>query len=74
MNKSSKESGLDPFEQAHRRSPRVFMKFLKTLKVKRNIIRGGREVGQLCADVEYFWETSLHDEDVEEFLRIKTPQ
>ena len=74
MNKSSKESGPDPFEQAHRRSPRVFMKFLKILKVKRNIIRGGREVGQLCADVEYSWETSLHDEDVEEFLRIKTPQ
>ena len=29
---------------------------------------------QLCANVEYAWETSLHDGDVEEFLRMKTPQ
>ena len=29
---------------------------------------------QLCADVEYSWGTSLYDGDVEEFLRIKTPQ
>ena len=28
---------------------------------------------QLCADVEYSWGTSLHDGDVEEFLRIKPP-
>ena len=48
-------------------------KFLKFLKVKRNIIRGGREVGKY-GDVEYSWGTSLHDGDVEEFLRIKTTQ
>ena len=30
-------------------------------------------MGQLCADVKYSWGTSLHDEDMEEFLRIKTP-
>ena len=29
---------------------------------------------KLCADVEYSWGASLHDGDVEEFLRIKTPQ
>ena len=29
---------------------------------------------QLCADVEYAWGTSFHDGNVEEFLRIKTPQ
>ena len=29
---------------------------------------------ELCADVEYSWGTSLHDGDMEEFLRIKTPQ
>ena len=29
---------------------------------------------QLCVDVEYSWGTSLHDGDVEEFLRIKTQQ
>ena len=29
---------------------------------------------QLWADVEYTWGTSLHDGDVENFLRIKTPQ
>ena len=28
---------------------------------------------QLYVDVKYFWGTSLHDGDVEEFLRIKTP-
>ena len=50
------------------------MKFLKFLEVKRSIIRGGREVEQLYADVEYSWGTSLHDGDVEEFLRIKTTQ
>ena len=27
MNKSPKEKGLDTFVQAHRRSPRVFLKF-----------------------------------------------
>ena len=30
--------------------------------------------GQLCVVVEYALGTSLHDEDVEEFLSIKTPQ
>ena len=29
---------------------------------------------QLWADVEYTWETILHNGDVENFLRIKTPQ
>ena len=29
---------------------------------------------QLCADMEYSWRTSLHDGDVEEFLKIKTTQ
>ena len=29
---------------------------------------------KLCDDVEYSWGTSLHDGDVEEFLRINTPQ
>ena len=29
---------------------------------------------QLYADVEYSWGTSLHDGDLEEFLRIKPPE
>ena len=29
---------------------------------------------QLCAAVKYLWGTSLHDGDIEEFLRMKTPQ
>ena len=74
MNKSPKERGPDLFVQAHRRSLRIFLNFLKILEVKRSIIKGGKEVGQLCANVEFSWETSLHDGDVEEFLRIKTPQ
>ena len=44
MNKSPKEMGTYPFVQAHRRSPEIFMNFLKFYEVKRNIIRGGREV------------------------------
>ena len=44
------------------------------LEVKRNIIKGDKEAEQLCADVEYYGGTSLHDEDVKQFLRIKTPQ
>ena len=50
------------------------MKFLKNLEVKRNIIKCRREVKRLCDDVKYFWRTSLHDGDEEEFLRIKTTQ
>ena len=53
MNKISKERSLDPFVQVYRRSPGVFMKILNFLEVKRSFIRVGREVGQLCADVEY---------------------
>ena len=45
MNKSSEDRGPNPFVQAHRRSPMVFMKFLNFSKVKRSFIRGGREVG-----------------------------
>ena len=53
MNKSLKERDIDPFVQTHRRCPRVFIKFLNFLEVERSFIRGGREVMQLCADVEY---------------------
>ena len=53
MNKSPKEMGLNPCVKAHRRSPGVFMKILKNLEVKQSIIKGGKEVGQLCTDVEY---------------------
>ena len=45
MNKSSKENGMDPFVQAHRRSLRVFMKILNCLEVKQSFIRYGKEVG-----------------------------
>ena len=44
MNKSPKEKGSNPFVQAHIRSLGVFMIFFLNLEVKRNIIRGGREV------------------------------
>ena len=53
MNKNPKKKGSNPFVQAHRRSLAVFMKILNFLEVKRSFIRGGRKVGQLCADVEY---------------------
>ena len=49
MNKSPYKRGIDPFEQAHGKSPRVFMKFLKFLEIKLS----GREVGQLFVDVEF---------------------
>ena len=74
MNKSPEENGLDLFVQAHRRSPGVFIKILKLLKVKRSFIRCGTEVEQLCDAMEYSWGTSLHDGDMKEFLKIKTPQ
>ena len=45
MNKSLKERSLDPFVQAHRRSPRIFLKILKVLQIKQSVIRGGRKVG-----------------------------
>ena len=73
MNKSPKKNYQNPFVQAYRRSSRVFLKILKCLEVKRSTIKGGREVEQLCADVKYSSATSLHDGDMEEFLRIKTP-
>ena len=53
MNKSSNENAPNPFVQAHKISLGVFMKILIFLEVKRSFIKGGREVGQLCADVEY---------------------
>ena len=53
MNKSPKERDSDPFVQAHRRSPVVFMKFLNFLEIKQRFIRGSREMGQLYDDVEY---------------------
>ena len=53
MNKSPKENDLDSFVQAYIRNQMVFMKFLNFLKVIRNFIRCGKEVEQLCADVEY---------------------
>ena len=45
MNKSPKERGLNPFVQAHSRSPGVLLNFLNFLEVKRSIIKGGREMG-----------------------------
>ena len=39
-----------------------------------NLYRGGREMRQICVDVEYSWGTSFRNGDVEEFLRIMTPQ
>ena len=50
------------------------MKFLNFLEVKRSFIKDGREVWQLCVDVEYARGTSLHNGEVEEFLRIKPPE
>ena len=44
MNKSPKERGSDLFVQAHRRSPGLFLNFLKKIEVKRSIISGGNEV------------------------------
>ena len=73
MNKSQRENYSDPFIQAHIRNPSVFMNFLNYFEVKRNIFRCGREVEKLWVDVKYTWGTSLHDGDVEEALRIKTP-
>ena len=45
MNKSPKARGLDSFVQAHKRSPRVFMKILIFLEVKRSFIRGVEKWG-----------------------------
>ena len=66
MNKNSKEMGLDSFVQTHRKSIRVFLKFLKILKVKRSFV-----------DVAKKWRhggTSLHNGDVMELLMIKPPE
>ena len=53
MNKSPKEMGPNSFVQTYRKNPGVFIKFLKFLEVKQSIIRSDKEVGQLCANVEY---------------------
>ena len=37
--KKKMKTGLDPFEQAHRKSLEVFMKILKFLEVKRIFIK-----------------------------------
>ena len=53
MNKILKERHLNPFVQAHGRSPMEFMEFLNFVEVKQSFIRSGKEVGQLCANVKY---------------------
>ena len=63
MNKSPEERGLDPFVQAHKRSPRVFLKFLKFLDVKRNLYEIS-QVGQRSEPVMCLCGI---------FLRNKTP-
>ena len=56
------------------------MNFFNFLKVKRSIIRGDREMGSyvlmwnILRENVFMMKTSLHDENVEEFLRIKTSQ
>ena len=52
VSKSPKEMGQIHLYK-HKRSPRIFVNFLKFLEVKQSIIRGGREVKQLWVDVEY---------------------
>ena len=74
MNKSLKERSLDPFVQAHRRSPEIFLIFFKKFESQMKHYQRWQRNGQLCVVVEYALGTSLHDEDVEEFLSIKTPQ
>ena len=73
MNRCPKERGPYSFVQGHRRSPGVFLNFFKILVVQR-CISELEKIEQLYADVEYSWGTSLYDGDVEDFLRIKTPQ
>ena len=74
MNKSPKDGGSYPFVQTHIRIPDIFLNFLKFFGSQTRHYQRWRRSGKLCADVEYSWETSLHDRDVEEFLRNKTTQ
>ena len=53
------------------------MKFLNFWKSNETFIKYqklGKEVGQLYVYVEHSRGTSLHNRDVEEFLRIKPPE
>ena len=50
MNKSPDKMGLNLFEQAHRKIPRIFMKFLE---IKRSFIKNDKEVRQLFVYVEF---------------------
>ena len=70
MNKSPDKRGPNPFEQAHKKSLRVFLNFLKFLEVKRSFIKSGREVGQLCDFIE---EQDSLMETCKKFSRNKPP-